>query len=1303
MPTVGVVTVDVRGNTVAFDRDIKKAAAEAERTLRGIASSSASAAFRTIAGAAVGAAAAVGGVGIAAVRASTDFNKAMSGVAAVANATEADLQRLRTAALDAGADTAFSATQAADALAELARAGVSVNDILSGGLNGTLALAAAGQLDLAQAATITAQALNVFDLAGDQTTRVADVLAAGANKSAADVGQLGDALRQGGLVADQLGLSVEDTVGVLSLFADNALIGSDAGTSFKTMLQRLVPQSEEQAKAMESLGLSFFDAQGNFVGIEETAGRLQNAFGGLTEEQRASEFATIFGSDAVRAATLLYEAGATGVAEYTAAVDDQGAASRAAATQLDNLAGDFEAFKGSVETALIGLGDFFDPLLRSVTQGSTEVVNSLGDIVNSPSFAAVRRNMEALGNDIEAVFVEASQAIERTLGTITSQDIDRFFRGVETQSNRARVALDGIEGAAIGAAIGLGSMALKSTVIGGLVPAINPVAAAIAGIVLQSDEGRESLGDLFEVLGESAGVIGESLTGALQDLSPEIVEVVEAFTDLAVEVLPIITDLFSDVAEVAGPLVADGLGLVADAVGFIADNSEVAVPVIAGLATVLKFQAISSGVATLSGVATKIRDVGIAAQLTVQNRGGLNDFIGLLGGGGISAAAGIAGAAVVGLTAAWMDQRQRAEEATASAERYRDAIAESGSAVSGAADEFGRWLSEGDDEQIDAIRDAMIELGLSVPDVADAFVRGARSVDELVERMIEVQRETEAARLGYESWVDLLKDSETIDLGEFFSFGDDANQDIIRLGEARRSSDDFAESLRGQFDQFIRGAALQAEDTALKGDAITTTERLTGAIDALTAAQERNQGRAKNVADAEIRVADATERLAEARKAEGGAAGADTSGTKAQRDTLKAIRDSVQANVDLALAQQATGASAEDTALRLVAQREALAALKGEGVLTEDAYASLLAQFALTPDEIITTVNAQGVEVAKEDVDDLQRRMQAIDDAEFTSQITTLIEEPTPQNMAAARALVDEYYRRNPVKIRGTVTITPNAGLFGILPSVAVARADGGFGLGGLPRDAVIQAPVQSGYPGGGLIQWAEPSTDGEAFIPMGSTKRDKALPVLDEVARRFGLALVPPDRLAPAMRFADGGFLDIAAFGGPTASDLTRFVMALNGSDPRRYQYQDTSATPGVGRWWDTETGRVLGYAKSERSEVYRTASDAKASSGEAIDLSTADATPVEPTALEGGGEGSTRDMDPMLRQFFEALAPKEQQGLPDLRPILERQNVLLEQMSGNLSRPNNYTVGRIEGSQARQMLADVLADDRERFKAAY
>jgi TP901 family phage tail tape measure protein len=322
--------------------------------------------------------AALVGIGVAAVAAAASFDKEMSGVAAVSGATADEMDRLRQAALDAGAATVFSASDAAKAQAELAKAGVSTSDILGGALTGSLDLAAAGNLDLAEAATIAAQAMNLFKLRGGDVTRIADTLAAGANKSAADVSQLGQALSQAGLVAAQTGLGLEDTVGTLSAFADRALIGSDAGTSLKTMLQRLVPQSDEAAEAMEALGISAFDASGEFVGMPALAGQLQTALGKLTPEARSSALAVIFGADAVRAANVLYELGADGVRDYTEAVSDQGAAGDVAAKQLDNLAGDLEALKGSIETALIQAGSGGNDALRALTQTATEAVNRIG-------------------------------------------------------------------------------------------------------------------------------------------------------------------------------------------------------------------------------------------------------------------------------------------------------------------------------------------------------------------------------------------------------------------------------------------------------------------------------------------------------------------------------------------------------------------------------------------------------------------------------------------------------------------------------------------------------------------------------------------------------------------------------------------------------------------------------------------------------------------------------------------------------------------------------------------------------------
>jgi len=327
-----------------------------------------------VTGAAIGVA-----VGLA-VKAFADFDKEMSNVKAVSGATAGQMDNLRAAALKAGADTKYSASEAAKAESELAKVGISTADILGGALTGSLNLAAAGGLDLAEAATISGQAMKIFGLQGKDVGHIADVLAAGANKSAADVGTLGQALQQGGLVAAQTGLTLEDTVGTLAAFSDNALNGSDAGTSLKTMLQRLNPQSDEAAALMKELSVTAYDAGGNFVGITAYAQKLQNGMKNLSTEQRNAAMNTIFGSDAVRAANILYKEGAAGLAEYIKGVNDQGAAARVAAIQMDNLSGDVEQLKGSLETAFIQAGSGANDALRTLVELATGAVNAFGNL-----------------------------------------------------------------------------------------------------------------------------------------------------------------------------------------------------------------------------------------------------------------------------------------------------------------------------------------------------------------------------------------------------------------------------------------------------------------------------------------------------------------------------------------------------------------------------------------------------------------------------------------------------------------------------------------------------------------------------------------------------------------------------------------------------------------------------------------------------------------------------------------------------------------------------------------------------------
>jgi TP901 family phage tail tape measure protein len=415
--------------------------------------------LKAVQGASVGLIAAFG----FAVAASARFEKAMSNVRAVTQASAGEMGQLRAAALQAGRTTAFSAVQAAEAQHELAKAGVSVADIAGGALKGALNLAAAAEINVAEGAEIAANAMTVFGLKGKDVGHVADVLAAAANKSTTDVHQMGLSLRMAGQVASQTGLSLEDTVGALTLFAAEGLKGSDAGTSFKVMLQRLTPQSKEAQAAMDKLGFSAYDANGNFVGLQEMSHRMKESFSNLTPEARNAAMGVIFGSDAVRAANILYKHGAEGVRTYTDAVNDQGYAQAVAQTRMDNLIGDLKLLRAALESALIESGTAANAALRDMVQWVTRLVNvysalppgiqqaagltaglvgvlglaAASFLLLFPRIMLVRRELQALG--VTAAVVRGQMLTLGKLGLVLGT-LTAIAWGIDTLTDKARGA-----------------------------------------------------------------------------------------------------------------------------------------------------------------------------------------------------------------------------------------------------------------------------------------------------------------------------------------------------------------------------------------------------------------------------------------------------------------------------------------------------------------------------------------------------------------------------------------------------------------------------------------------------------------------------------------------------------------------------------------------------------------------------------------------------------------------------------------------------------------------------------------------
>jgi TP901 family phage tail tape measure protein len=371
-----------------------------------------------------------------------EFDQSLANVRALGGQYKANIDQLGDAAIKLGPKFGIGAGKAVDSIEALAKAGVEADDILSGGLQGTLALAAAGELQVGEAAEIASASMTQFGLAGTEVEHIADLLAAGAGKAQGSVSDLGAALKQSGLVAAQLGIPLEDTVGTLAAFASNGLTGSDAGTSFKTMLQSLVPRSQEAADTMAKLGIEFFDAQGNFIGLQGAAAELRDSLEGLTQEQQAAALKTIFGSDAVRAASVLYKQGAEGIEEWTGKVNDSGFSMDVARAKLEGAKGTIGSFTAAWETFVLSIdrGDgvlgklvkgslsfFSDILLGLAGQSKDDTLNQIEDRVES-FVENVNGNLKKLGSE---------KQVDPLINTERYRDFDNATKLIENSVARS--------------------------------------------------------------------------------------------------------------------------------------------------------------------------------------------------------------------------------------------------------------------------------------------------------------------------------------------------------------------------------------------------------------------------------------------------------------------------------------------------------------------------------------------------------------------------------------------------------------------------------------------------------------------------------------------------------------------------------------------------------------------------------------------------------------------------------------------------------------------------------------------------
>ncbi|WP_100490051.1 phage tail tape measure protein [Mycobacteroides abscessus] len=359
-----------------------------------------------------------------------DFEKTMNTLSGVTGASADVMQRFRDTAKALGNDMTLSNTSAADAaqaMTELAKAGFSVDESIAGA-KGTLQLAAAAQVDAGKAAEIQANALLAFGLKADYAAKAADVLSNAANASSAEITDVAQALQSGGAVANQFGLKLEDTAAAIGLLANNGIKGSDAGTLLKSALLALTDTSNPAQGAIEELGLTVYDAQGRFVGLERLFGQLQAASQRMTPEMYQAATTALFGSDAARLAGIAAKDGAAGYDQMRDAMEKQGSAAKLAAAQNQGLPGVIERLKNAAETLAITLFEKVQGPLSSIGDGLTGFTNKMQDAFENPAVSQAAGNIGSALSTIGTAFGNVLSAVGPSLVSGLSEAVNLIVR-----------------------------------------------------------------------------------------------------------------------------------------------------------------------------------------------------------------------------------------------------------------------------------------------------------------------------------------------------------------------------------------------------------------------------------------------------------------------------------------------------------------------------------------------------------------------------------------------------------------------------------------------------------------------------------------------------------------------------------------------------------------------------------------------------------------------------------------------------------------------------------------------------------
>lgn len=418
-----------------------------------------------------------------------NFDSSMSKVQAVSGASGEELELLRDKAKEMGASTKFSASEAADAFNYMAMAGWKTEDML-GGIEGVLNLAAASGSDLATTSDIVTDALTAMGYSAGDAGRLADVMAAASSNANTNVEMMGQTFKYAAPIVGALGYNMEDTAVAIGLMANAGIKADQAGTSLRSILTRLSAPPKECADAMNALGISMTDSNGEMKSLDQVMQDLRGAFDGLSETEQTAYAKHIAGQEAMSGLLAIVNAAPEDFNKLTAAVESsEGAAEEMAKTMQDNLGGDLTELGSKFEGVQIALYEKFEPALRAGVDALSKLLDAVDFVVDhSTEFTAA---LAAMGAGI-AAYVAYTTAIK------------------VMKEGWASLA---IVQKAVTAAQWLMNAAMTANPIGLIIAAVAALVAAFVVLWKKSEGFRNFFIGMWEKIKEVAGAVWQAITG----------------------------------------------------------------------------------------------------------------------------------------------------------------------------------------------------------------------------------------------------------------------------------------------------------------------------------------------------------------------------------------------------------------------------------------------------------------------------------------------------------------------------------------------------------------------------------------------------------------------------------------------------------------------------------------------------------------------------------------------------------------------------------------------------------------------